>query len=252
MLETNLRRELRQPQPCLALFLDFDGTLADLAPVPDAVTVEPWLPEALHRIGEALQGALAIVTGRPVAFIDDRLAPYRFDVAGLHGAELRLAGQCFQEAADEAPLRRTVQWLDAVARGSGLVVEDKGLSVALHWRLAPQLEKLAKSLAREALEQLGPDFRLQEGKSVIEVLPATAAKGNAIRHLVNQPAYAGRAPIFIGDDIGDEHGFDVVRGLGGYSVRVGDEKTSAQYRMASPAVVRRHIRFWADRAGSAA
>ncbi len=247
MPEGSLRKELKREHPRIALFLDFDGTLADLALVPDGVIVEPWLPQALDRLRERLQGALAIVTGRPVSFIDDRMAPHRFDVAGLHGAEMRLAGHYEEEVVDQTPMRATVAWLKTLTEGTHFIVEDKGLSVALHWRLAPEAEELAKSLMREVQERLGKTFRLQEGKFVMEAVPAHAAKGVAIEQLLKLPAYAGRAPVFVGDDVTDEHGFAVVRGLGGYSVQVGGDVTLAQYKVRNPRAVRRHIRYWADR-----
>jgi trehalose 6-phosphate phosphatase len=141
-----------------------------------------------------------------------------------------------------------VQWLNAQSCGTGLVLEEKRLSVALHWRLVPHLEERAKSLMKIASMQLGDEYKLQEGKFVMEAIPAQAAKSGVIEMLMARPVYAHRTPIFICDDVTDEEGFAVVRALGGYSVKVGDEPTLAQYRLANPKRVRRHLRFWSDRA----
>jgi trehalose 6-phosphate phosphatase len=245
--EVNLRREFRRQHPNLALFLDFDGTLADLALRPEAVEIEPWLPDVLDRLRNRLDGALAIVTGRPVSYIEAKMAPHRFDIAGLHGAEFRLSGHYSALPVDASQIRRTIRWLNAETRGTGLVIEEKKLSVALHWRLVPHLEEVARSLMKAAALQLGDDFRLQEGKFVLEAIPVQAIKSGVIEKLMSFPAYASRTPIFIGDDATDEEGFAVVRGLAGYSVKVGNEPTLAQYRIANPTLVRKHLRFWSDR-----
>lgn len=233
------------PRP-YALFLDFDGTLVDIAPRPDAIVVHPDLSAILQRLRDRLGGALAIVTGRPVGVIDAEFAPARFDVAGLHGAEMRVASSSIEAAPPSAALRESVARLQAAMAGrAGLLVEDKGRSVALHWRLAPHLADEAVTLMSAEAERLGPAFRLQAGKSVLELLPASANKGDAIAALLRHPPYRDRVPVFIGDDVTDEHGFEVVDAAGGLSVRVGEGPSRAARRIATPTALMRCLDQWA-------
>lgn len=224
----------------IALFLDFDGTLVEIAPSPDDVHVDRRLPAALDTLRQRLGGALALVSGRPVALLDEMMAPYRFDAAGLHGAQIRLGGE-------EAPLAEPSEALHAATRAMvrfanahvGVIVEDKRQSVALHWRLAPALEAEALALMEAVAAEIGPSMRLQRGKSVAELVPATASKGGAIAWLLQQAAYAGRQPVFIGDDITDEDGFAAVNDAFGLSIRIGEGQTCARHRLASPTVLHR-------------
>jgi trehalose 6-phosphate phosphatase len=231
-----------------ALFLDFDGTLVEIAPRPDAVVVAPDLGPTLRRLRDRLGGALAVVTGRPIAVIDGFLAPDRFDVAGLHGVEHRLARELFPCRPEDHPdLRRTVETLkQRFAAVPGILIEDKGCSVAVHWRLAPEAEAFATGTIREAAASLGTDYRLQLGKAVAELLPARATKGGIIRHLLTQGAYRGRRPIFIGDDLTDEQAFEAVDALGGASIRVGPGPTRAKYRVGAPVALRELLARWAS------
>lgn len=233
----------------IALFLDFDGTLAEIAPRPDAVQVEAGLPAVLERLRDRLGGALAIVTGRPVAVIDDFLAPARLDAAGLHGVERRVGGALTGGRADDHPrLRTEVEHLHGAARDlGGVLIEDKGASVAVHWRLAlaPEAER-AEAMVRAAAAALGPDYRLQLGKAVGEIVPAQATKAHAIRALMARAPYAGRRPVFLGDDRTDEIAFASIAEDGGVAVRVGEGETLAARRLADPAAVRALLRGWAD------
>ncbi|WP_293868590.1 trehalose-phosphatase [uncultured Alsobacter sp.] len=230
-----------------ALFLDFDGTLVDIAPAPDAVRVDPALPGVLHAIAERLGGALAIVTGRPVDVVDRYLAPHRFDVAGLHGAVIRVAGRDIAEPAITPSFRAEVARLADGARPlPGLIVEDKGASVAVHWRLAPEFRPAAEGLARTALAALGPEWRLQTGKAVLEIVRAGTGKGRAIARLLTEPPYEGRTAVFIGDDDTDEQGFAEVLARGGLAVRVGDGETRAPLRVSGPAALAILLRRWAE------
>lgn len=230
-----------------ALFLDFDGTLVEIADRPDAVIVPADLPRTLRELGAQLGGAMAIVTGRSIAVIDDFLAPDRFDVAGLHGGEHRLAGRLFPCRPDEHPdLRRAVGELQRRFAGApGILIEDKGCSVALHWRLAPEGAELAAETMRTVAATLGAGYRLQLGKAVAEVLPARASKGGIIRHLLTQGAYRDRRPIFIGDDLTDEQAFAAVDDLEGISIRVGSGPTRARYRIGAPSALRDLLGRWA-------
>lgn len=234
------------PQREPALFLDFDGTLVDIAPAPDAVRVDADLPGVLATLAGRLDGALAIVTGRPVDVVDRYLAPYCFDVAGLHGAVIRVCGRDIAEPTVPAPFRAQVDRLAREAMAwPGLIVEDKGASVALHWRLAPQHRPQAEAVARAALAALGPDWRLQTGKAVLEIVRAGTGKGRAIARLLTEPPYRGRTAVFIGDDDTDEHGFAEVLARGGVAVRVGEGDTRALLRVAGPAELAGLLRRWA-------
>lgn len=232
-----------------ALFLDFDGTLAEIAPRPDAVIVEPGLVETLERLRGRLDGALAIVTGRPVAVIDGFLAPARLDAAGLHGVERRVGSAISGGRAEDHPdLRRQVERLRTESAPlADVLIEDKGASVAVHWRLAnPEDAGRAETLVKAAAEALGGAYRLQLGKAVGEIVPAQATKAHAIRAFLEQAPYAGRRPVFFGDDRTDEIAFATVQEDGGVAVRVGDGDTVACRRLPDPAAVRALLRDWAD------
>jgi trehalose 6-phosphate phosphatase len=242
-----------RPEPTVgssdwALFLDFDGTLVDIAERPQDVRVDPALPATLARLRDRLGGALAVVSGRPVAFLDERLAPLRFDAAGLHGIEHRIAERyspCRPE--DHPQLREQVARLQrVVASHPGMLIEDKGCSVAVHWRLAPDKADVALALARDAASHLGAAYRIQYGKAVAEILPAASGKGRVIEAFLTQVPYRGRRPVFIGDDLTDELGFEVVNAVGGLSVRIGGGDTVAKGRLNTPADLRRCLTRWAD------
>jgi len=205
-----------------ALFLDIDGTLLDLAPTPEGVQVPSALPAALRALKLGLGGALALVSGRPLGDID-RLFPDRFDAAGTHGAEWRLGGSAqgtpLHTAAELALVAALLR--DGLNRLPGVRLEHKPLALALHYRAAPRWEAETQALAAQAVQTLGPAYRLQAGKAVVEILPAEAGKGSAIQRFMKHPPYAGRTPIFVGDDLTDEDGFAAVNALGGLSIRVG-------------------------------
>lgn len=240
-----------ETQTAFALFLDFDGTLVDIAERPDAVAVDPELPGALARLRDFLGGALALVSGRPIETLDRFLNPERFDAAGLHGLERRIAGQSFPCRPEDHPdLRRALEEARRfVAAHQGLVVEDKGCSFAIHWRLRPELASEAAQVAEEAAARLGARYRLQHGKAVAEILPAEAGKGPAIAWFLERAPYGGRRPIFVGDDLTDEHGFAAVNERGGLSIRIGGGPSVAQRRIGSPAALRNLLTQWAAEGG---
>jgi trehalose 6-phosphate phosphatase len=234
------------PDDC-ALFLDFDGTLVDIAERPDAVAAEPGLVAALASLRDRLGGALAIVSGRSIAFLDRHLGEGAFDAAGLHGLERRLGGAyqgCRPE--DHPALRAGVADLQGLfADDPRIIIEDKGCSVAVHWRLAPERLSDARGAAGALAERLGAAYRIQYGKAVAEILPAGAGKGHVIASFLDGAPYRTRRPIFIGDDLTDEHGFQAVNARGGVSVRIGPGETVASVRLAAPADLRRMLRDWA-------
>ncbi len=234
----------------IALFLDFDGTLVEIAPSPEDVQLDRRVVPALTALRAQLGGALALVSGRPIAFLDEILAPHRFDIAGLHGAQIRVDDEIRSQADTHAGMHEALRDLVRFANSHvGIIVEDKRISIALHWRLAPSLESEALALMRDIAKRMGPGMRLQEGKSVAELVPAGASKGNAIAWLMATPTYGGRQPVFIGDDITDEDGFEAVNAMGGVSVRIGaDRESHATCRLSSPTVLR-HILLEAAESG---
>jgi trehalose 6-phosphate phosphatase len=220
----------------VALFLDYDGTLVGIAPTPAEARPGPEVLELLGRLERRLDGALAIVSGRGVADIDQMLTPLRLTVAGLHGLELRPRGAEAPVAAKGeallAPARSAMAEL--TARFPGTLVEDKRLSLALHYRLAPDAAEAVDRLAERLAAESEGALRLQRGKMVVELLPAGRDKGRAIADLLALSDFAGRVPVFVGDDVTDEAGFHAVNERGGLSVRVGPpaRATAAQHRLA--------------------
>lgn len=230
------------PDSRLALFLDVDGTLLEIAETPYAVAVPDAVKLRLHDLSSRLHRALALVSGRSLATLDQLFAPHRFTAAGIHGCERRLAGGSIEyPAVDTAPLAKARDELSTwVDQHPGTLLEDKDYALALHYRLAPQLEGAALDATLTVLAALGGVYELQRGKFVFEIRPMGYTKGTAIRSFMHEPPFAGRTPMFIGDDITDEAGFVVVNQLGGVSVRVGEsEGTAARYRFANvDAVIR--------------
>lgn len=231
-----------------ALFLDFDGTLVEIVDRPDAVAVKPGVPETLARLSAALGGALAVVSGRPIAFLDAKLAPFTPDAAGLHGVERRLAGVLHPCRPEEHPeLRRGIERLHgALDSVENVIIEDKGCSVAVHWRMAPAEEGRAKGLVEDLAKRLGADYRIQYGKMVAEILPALSGKGPIIAKFMEEAPYAGKTPVFVGDDLTDENGFETVNRLGGVAVRIGDGDTVARYRLPSVIALAETLGRWAE------
>ena len=223
--------------PGSAVFLDFDGTLVDLAPTPDGVRLEPGVVVALALLAERHGGALALISGRPVAQIDAMLAPLMLPVAGVHGVERRGADGALQVAAtpDVSPVLACARALAAIH--PGLLVEHKRGAVALHYRLAPELEHLCLKEMIAAV-QACPGVLLLHGKMVLEAKPAATDKGGAIAAFMAEAPFAGRRPVFAGDDTTDEAGFAFVQQVGGQGVKVGRGPSAATLRLASPGALR--------------
>lgn len=223
--------------PGTAVFLDFDGTLVDLAPTPDGVRLEGGVVEALALLAERHGGALALISGRPVAQIDAMLAPLSLPVAGVHGVERRGADGRLHVAAtpDVSPVLACAQAL--AASHPGLLVEQKRGAVALHYRLAPQLEQLCLQ-EMTAAAQACPGIVLLHGKMVLEAKPAATDKGGAIAAFMAEAPFRQRLPVFAGDDTTDEAGFAYVQQVGGQGVKVGSGPSAAALRLASPGALR--------------
>ena len=217
-----------------ALFLDVDGTLLELAETPESVYVPESLKSLLNALSARLDGALALVSGRSIADLDGLFSPLRLCASGVHGAERRDAsGRLVRPAVDSDRLREVRDELAAfVASRQGLLLEDKGFALAVHFRLAPEMSVAVHDLVHSLVERLGPEYVVQAGKCVYEIRPGAWTKGTAIRALLEQAPFSGRRPLYIGDDVTDEDAFRVVNSLDGISVRVGDAATThAQFRL---------------------
>jgi len=225
----------------LAVFLDVDGTLLDIRQTPQAVAPPTGLTAVLGAAHQALSGALALVSGRPLADLDRLFAPLVLPAAGLHGLEMRLcgAGAVRRTQADPNLVAEAARLRDALAPLSGVLVEDKGRSVAIHYRQAPAAKAEVAAAARAVAERLGAAYHVLAGKMVCEIKPKSMNKGHAVEIFMAEPPYAGRHPVYVGDDVTDEDAFAVVNRLGGMSVRVGnDAPTEARAAIADTEVLR--------------
>jgi trehalose 6-phosphate phosphatase len=225
-----------------ALFLDVDGTILEIAPTPEAVEVPALAVPAIAAASERLAGAVALVSGRRIADLDRLFAPLRLPAAGSHGAERRTAQGLVFERHDAAKLAPARELLARFAEAhAGVLLEDKRDALALHYRLAPTLEPAARRIVAEAVAAVGPAFGVQEGKMVFEIKARAASKGRAIEDFMAEPPFCGRLPVFVGDDLTDEDGFDVVNRLGGHSIAVGVARaTRARWRLRDAA----HVLRW--------
>lgn len=228
------------PGPDAALFLDVDGTLAEIAPCPEAVHLAPDLPPLLGGLAAALDGALAVVSGRPVADLDRLLAPLHLPAAGVHGLERRGADGILHSlpVADLQSVARPLQRL--CMEHPGLRLEAKPGALALHYRQAPQHAALclqAMAAAARGVEGMG----LLHGKMVVELKPLAASKGRALHAFLQEPPFARRQPWFFGDDVTDEEAFDTVQALGGIAVKLGPGETRARHRLEGPAALHRWL-----------
>jgi trehalose 6-phosphate phosphatase len=224
------------------LFLDVDGTLLDISDTPSDVHVDDRLKALLMRVSECLHGALALVSGRSIASIDALFAPIRFPAAGLHGVERRTASGEIQGADFSDPRLDHARTLFAlfVASHPGTLLEDKGRSLAVHFRLAPAAEERARATVKAEAETLGAAFHVQEGKMVLELKPRGFSKGTAVAEFMREAPFANRTPVFAGDDLTDEAGLRAVEKLGGISIAVGGRIAGA-WCMQNPAVLRRWL-----------
>ncbi len=222
----------RMPPPPIddacALFLDVDGTLVGFTTDPAAVRVPPTVLEAIGAVSDRLHGAVALVSGRPLEQLDALFAPLRLPAAGLHGHQIRGDAEAAAAIPDDTSaflheLHRAAAHL--AAAHPGVLVEDKGSSLALHWRAAPHAAEVVTGFARERIDGL-PGYRLQPGDHVVEFVPEGSDKGRAVERLMARPPFAGRVPVFVGDDLTDEFGFAAAHRAGGWSVLVGGRAAS--------------------------
>ncbi len=231
------------PDAGAALFFDFDGTLAPIAPSPETVQLDAGVPTRLRLLTERLGGAVAVVSGRPVAEIDHFLAPLLLPVAGVHGAERRgLDGFLRRVAAPSLDAAQTA--VEPLLRADPrLRLERKPGAMALHYRAAPEREDDCIAAMTEAAQRV-TGMALLCGKMVVELKPRRAGKGLALKGFLDERPFRLRRPWMFGDDVTDESAFEVVLALGGVAVKVGEGETLAPYRLANPA----ELLAWMDAA----
>jgi len=230
-----------------AWFLDVDGTLLEIEAYPDLVTADARLLRLLQDLRSNYDGALALISGRSLDQLDRIFGALRLAAAASHGLQQRLADGTVLNKASEVPsgsLRRITELAD---RHPGLVVEQKPFSVGLHYRARPDLEATVLEAMEKIHSELDNGVRLMHGKMVVEILPAGANKGSAIRSFMQTRPFRGRLPVFVGDDVTDEYGFAVVNELGGLSIRVGSAAGSAaKWQLRNVADLRAWLRAAAD------
>lgn len=231
---------LSPARPDWAYFLDMDGTLIEIAETPAAAETDASLLDLIRRLLVACQGAVALVSGRAMADLDRRLAGLNLPLAGQHGLERRdAAGNHFRHAAPEAAKQEIALRLQPLLqRHPGLLLEDKGLSMAVHYRQAPQLAAYVHRLLRSLVNGRAETLQLLKGKRVVEIKPVGFDKGTAIEAFLTEAPFRGRRPVYIGDDATDEHGFAAVNRCDGISIKVGHGRSQARYRLPDVASVR--------------
>lgn len=223
-----------------ALFLDFDGTLAAIQDDPSTVVLPEGGGEVLVALGEILDGALALVSGRDARDLARRV-PGRLWRAGNHG-DILLPPDTDEPSRVERAPQALIDGARMISdRYEGVRLEEKARVICLHWRMAPQHEEaVAKAADRLATET--PGYKVQHGKGVTELKPEGVHKGAAVERLLAEPAFRGRPPLFIGDDTTDEDGFLAAIHRGGSAIKVGDGKTLAPHRLKDPEAVWNFLR----------
>jgi trehalose 6-phosphate phosphatase len=227
-----------------AFLLDVDGTLIDIAPTPQSVQVPDTLPQHLRQLGKLTNGATALVSGRPLRDLDRLFGPLQLALVGGHGAELRVWRNGSLQERRVSPL---ADWIRQRCAGIGtanenILIEDKGYSIALHYRLAPEYEQTMRDAAATILAQApAGELEVLHGKAVVEIKRAGLNKGSGIRSLMAHAPFAGRRPIYVGDDITDEDAFAVMPDFDGVALSVGRTVKGAERRFEAPEDVRQWI-----------
>ena len=216
-----------------ALFLDLDGTLLEFALDPATVRLPDRVHWILEQLPRATRGAIAFVSGRTLADLDRLLGHGRFPVAAVHGLKRRDAeGRLSSAVADEAGFDRMHEIMTQIRNEFPQTsLEHKGVALALHYRACPGLEATLVERVERGLNGMASGLKLLRGKMVLEVRPVGADKGTAISAFMREPPFAGRTPVFIGDDVTDEDGFREVNQRGGVSVKVDVGPSCASYRL---------------------
>jgi len=229
------------PQAPWCLFLDIDGTLLDIAPTPDAVSVDAALLNLLRRLDRASDGAIALITGRPIAAVDALFEPLRLPIAGVHGFERRNAqGHYFRPAFVGFGLSLLRSEVTALAQSlHGVLLEDKGCAFALHYRQVPNLEEAIRLRLARLVSAALPAFELLDGDHVLEIKPVEHDKSTAIEAFMQEEPFSGRMPVFIGDDTTDLDGFAAMKRFNGLAIAVGS-RIPGENRLTGP----RDVRAW--------
>lgn len=241
------KRVARPPLPAggdhhWAWFLDVDGTLLEIEKHPDLVSADDRLLKLLNRLSDVYDGAVALISGRSLQKLETIFNPLTLAAGATHGLELRLPDGSVRYVG-HAPPPAVVDRLAEFTRRHRLLLEQKPLSVGVHYRARPELESLVKETVENIHAELGDEFRLMHGKMVVEILPAAADKGTAIGAFMQMPPFAGRRPVFVGDDMTDEDGFAVVNALDGLSVRIGgDARSAARWQVTNVSELRAWLR----------
>jgi trehalose 6-phosphate phosphatase len=229
------------PPPSLewCLFLDVDGTLIELTDSPFKTHADPELKALLGEVAERLGGAVALVSGRSIEYLDALFAPLRLPAAGLHGVERRKAsgvmhGASFVDSQLD-PARAALKAL--VEAHPGTLLEDKGRTVAVHFRMAPECESTVRDTVIEVASRLNSNYHIQDGNMMVEIKPRGFTKASAVKAFMQEPPFSGRKPVVVGDDLTDQDAFKAVEHQGGLSIAVGD-RVHGQYRVENAAAVR--------------
>ncbi len=234
---------IQTPIPTASLdwcvFLDVDGTLIELTETPFGTHASDSLKTLLKEVWERLGGALALVSGRSIEYMDALFAPLRLPSAGLHGVERRKASGVMHGASfNDAQLDRARAAFTALVQAHpGTLLEDKGRTIAVHYRMAPQFEPQVRESVNAVAATLGTNYHVQPGSMMFEIKPVGFTKGGAVRAFLQEPPFSGRTPVFVGDDLTDLDGFRVVESMGGISIGVGN-RVQGQYHLDDPAAVR--------------
>jgi len=242
-IETGTSPRPAPPQAPWCLFLDVDGTLLDIAPTPDAVEVDASLLNLLRRLERACDGAIALITGRPIAAVDTLFYPLQLPVAGVHGFERRNAqGHYFRPAFVGSGLNFLRSEVTALTHSlHGVLLEDKGCAFALHYRQAPNLEEAIRLRLARLVSAALPAFELLDGDHVVEIKPVEHDKATAIEAFMQEEPFNGRTPVFIGDDTTDLDGFAAMKRFNGLAIAVGS-RIPGEKRLAGP----RDVRAWLE------
>ncbi len=246
----NMTQAPPPPSPEWCLFLDVDGTLVELTDTPAQTVADPDIKLLLMNVAERLDGAVALVSGREIRTLDALFAPLLLPTAGLHGVQRRTAagamhGAGFVDA--RLDIARTALLLLARTY-PGVLIEDKGRNIAVHYRLAPQFAGVVHRAVLDIAKPLGGDYQVQEGILMFELKPRSFNKATAVDAFMSEPPFAGRRPVFIGDDLTDQDGFAAVEARGGISIGVG-ARVHGQYHLDDVTGVRnwlRGIAAWYD------
>ncbi|HME39656.1 MAG TPA: trehalose-phosphatase [Steroidobacteraceae bacterium] len=229
------------PPPSLewCLFLDVDGTLIELTDSPLETFADAELKTLLGEVAERLGGAVALVSGRSIEYLDALFAPLRLPAAGLHGVERRKASGAMHGASFiDTQLNQARDAVKALVEAHpGTSLEDRGRTLTVHFRMAPQAEAAVHQSLIAITKPLGTNYHIQEGNMMLEIKPRGFTKAAAVKAFIKEPPFSGRKPVFVGDDLADQDGLRYVEDQGGISIAVG-ERVRGQFRLENAAAVR--------------